>query len=315
MKRDGLFRMSALLGATVMLLASTATGWSQSLTWLGTLGGTHSAALGVSADGRVVVGWAFNAAGDKRAFCWEFSRMEDLGTLGGRWSGAWGVSADGRVVVGWANNATLQSRAFRWESGVMQDLGTLPGDVGSYASGVSADGRVVVGGSRNAAGVWRAFRWEFSRMEDLGTLGGDRSEAYGVSADGCVVVGAADAAGVWRAFRWTADGGMEDLNITYANLLTPGSSLGWAFAISPNGRYIVGQGYNAATGRHEAYLLDTGFPRRGDVDRNGCVDNADLLRVLLAFGERGYRNEDLNWDSTIDDADLLEVLFNFGSGC
>jgi probable HAF family extracellular repeat protein len=164
MKRDGLFRMSALLGATVMLLASTATGWSQSLTWLGTLGGTHSAALGVSADGRVVVGWAFNAAGDKRAFCWEFSRMEDLGTLGGRWSGAWGVSADGRVVVGWANNATLQSRAFRWESGVMQDLGTLPGDVGSYASGVSADGRVVVGGSRNAAGVWRAFRWEFSRM-------------------------------------------------------------------------------------------------------------------------------------------------------
>jgi probable HAF family extracellular repeat protein len=152
-------------------------------------------------------------------------------------------------------------------------------------------------------------------MQDLGTLGGDRSEAYGVSADGRVVVGAADAAGVWRAFRWTADGGMEDLNITYANLLTPGSSLGWAFAISPNGRYIVGQGYNAATGRHEAYLLDTGFPRRGDVDRNGCVDNADLLRVLLAFGERGYRNEDLNWDSTIDDADLLEVLFNFGSGC
>jgi hypothetical protein len=75
-------------------------------------------------------------------------------------------------------------------------------------------------------------------------------------------------------------------------------------------------GYNAATGRHEAFLLDTGFPRRGDVDRNGCVDDADLLAVLFAFGSTGsYRNEDLNWDGTVDDADLLQVLFNFGSGC
>jgi len=45
------------------------------------------------------------------------------------------------------------------------------------------------------------------------------------------------------------------------------------------------------------------------------VDGADLLQVLFAFGERGYRNEDLNWDGTVDGADLLQVLFNFGSGC
>jgi hypothetical protein len=109
---------------------------------------------------------------------------------------------------------------------------------------------------------------------------------------------------------------MEDLNTTYASLLTNGSVLWEARAISPDGRYIVGWGYNAATNRIEAFLLDTGFPRRGDVDRNGCVDDADLLlQVLFAFGGRGYRNEDLNWDGTVDDADLLQVLFNFGSGC
>jgi probable HAF family extracellular repeat protein len=52
------------------------------------------------------------------------------------------------------------------------------------------------------------------------------SEAWGVSADGSVVVGwAENAAGQWRAFRWTAAGGMEDLNITYAHLLTDGSEL------------------------------------------------------------------------------------------
>ena len=51
------------------------------------------------------------------------------------------------------------------------------------------------------------------------------------------------------------------------------------------------------------------------MNRNGCVDDADLLRLLFEFGGRGYRNEDLNWDGVIDDADLLTVLFNFGSGC
>jgi hypothetical protein len=108
---------------------------------------------------------------------------------------------------------------------------------------------------------------------------------------------------------------MEDLNITYASLLRDGSVLRLATAISPDGRYIVGYGYSAVIGRTEAFLLDTGFPLRGDVDRNGCVDDGDLLQVLFAFSERGYRNEDINWDGTIDDADLLIVLSNFGSGC
>jgi probable HAF family extracellular repeat protein len=198
----------------------------------------------------------------------------------------------------------------------MQDLGTL-GGTWSEAYGVSADGSVVVGRAANAAGDWHAFRWTASGgMQDLGTLGGGRSGAYDVSADGTVVVGyAQNAAGQYPPFRWTASGGMEDLNTTYASLLTNGSVLMEARAISPNGRYIVGWGYNAATNRIEAFLLDTGFPRRGDVDRNGCVDDADLLRLLFEFGGNGYRNEDLNWDGAIDDADLLQVLFHFGSGC
>ena len=227
MKRATQMIGRALLSASVMALMATTTGWSQSFTWLGTLGGVGSEAYGVSADGRVVVGWAYTADGYYRAFRWESGGMQNLGTLGGRESRAYGVSADGRVVVGGAYNA----------------------------------------------------------------------------------------AGQYRAFRWTAAGGMEDLNITYAHLLTPGSVLWEATAISPDGRYIVGRGWNAATGRFEAFLLDTGFPRRGDVDRNGCVDDADLLAVLFAFGGQGYRNEDLNWDGVIDDADLLRVLFNFGSGC
>jgi hypothetical protein len=112
---------------------------------------------------------------------------------------------------------------------------------------------------------------------------------------------------------------MQDLNAAYASLLQDGSYLITALSITPNGRYIVGQGYNATTGRYEAFLLDTqggGYLRfRGDANDDGCVDDADLLQVLFAFGATGAVNEDLNNDSVVDDADLLLVLFNFGLGC
>jgi probable HAF family extracellular repeat protein len=251
-------------GSVVVGSAQNAAGRWRAFRWtaaggmqdLDALGGYRSEAYGVSADGSVVVGSARNAAGQLRAFRWTAARgMQDLGTLGGDESQAWGVSADGSVVVGVAENAAGQGRAFRWTAGRgMQDLGTL-GVNGSDANGVSADGSVVVGVATNAAGQGRAFRWTAAGgMQDLGTPSGDWSWADAVSADGSVVVGWANGG----AFCWTAAGGMEDLNTTYAHLLTDGSVLIEARAISPDGRYIVGSGHNAATGRApEAFLLDT----------------------------------------------------------
>ncbi|GBC91714.1 hypothetical protein HRbin15_00169 [bacterium HR15] len=57
------------------------------------------------------------------------------------------------------------------------------------------------------------------------------------------------------------------------------------------------------------------IPTDGDVDGNGCVDDADLLEVLFAFGATGCTRADVNGDGVVDDADLLTVLFDFGSGC
>ncbi len=64
------------------------------------------------------------------------------------------------------------------------------------------------------------------------------------------------------------------------------------------------------------YLIVVGAPLEGDVNGDGCVDDADLLAVLFAFGSTGCNlDTDVNRDGVVDDADLLTVLFAFGSGC
>jgi hypothetical protein len=68
-------------------------------------------------------------------------------------------------------------------------------------------------------------------------------------------------------------------------------------------------------GSYTITLQGAYFVLVGDVDCNGCIDDADLLAVLFAFGQTGNLPEDVNRDSIVDDGDLLEVLFNFGSGC
>lgn len=78
---------------------------------------------------------------------------------------------------------------------------------------------------------------------------------------------------------------------------------------------------NAGGGYQNPFYFDyfeTNLPVApgGDVNADGCVDDADLLAVLFAFGNTGdCMDEDVNLDGTVDDADLLTVLFNFGNGC
>jgi hypothetical protein len=50
---------------------------------------------------------------------------------------------------------------------------------------------------------------------------------------------------------------MEDLNVLYASVIPQGSVLQAVYGMSPDGRFYVGTGYNAQTGRQEAFLLDT----------------------------------------------------------
>jgi probable HAF family extracellular repeat protein len=91
---------------------------------LGTLGGTSSEAVAVSADGSVIVGEAKNADGDFHAASWVNEKITDLGTLGGDYSEAVAVSSDGSVIVGHSANTNEDDRAFIYKT-QMQDLGNL----------------------------------------------------------------------------------------------------------------------------------------------------------------------------------------------
>ncbi len=64
----------------------------------------------------------------------------------------------------------------------------------------------------------------------------------------------------------------------------------------------------------EVLGTEIGSGIEGDLNGDGCVDDADLLIVLFNFGNAGGQG-DANNDGIVDDADLLIVLFNFGTGC
>ncbi|MEN3001685.1 MAG: dockerin type I domain-containing protein [Armatimonadota bacterium] len=292
--------------------------WTQA-TGMVDIGGTgYSWAWSANPDGTILVGMRFFLA-----YRWQWTGSAYVGTyvgdLGGGRGFANALTPNGQVIVGWSANRANQERAFRWVAGHgMEELGTLGGS-SSTAWDVSADGSVVVGWAMNAAGNLRPYRWsaDTRQMIDLGDFGGTLGEARAVTADGRAVVGGTSAVGnAARAFIWTTTRGLQDLNVLYTSVIPPNSVLWKAMDISPDGRYIVGEGYNAERGHPDGFWLDTW--RTGDTNGDGCIDDTDLLAVLFAFGTGGSgytRHEDINKDGIVDDSDLLTVLFSFGQGC
>jgi probable HAF family extracellular repeat protein len=95
------------------------------------------------------------------------------------------VSADGSVVVSYGTVDSDLEMGFRWTRDTgMVPIGFLSNGYLSIASGVSADGTVITGWNENGA-----FRWTAATgMVNIGNLGGSTT-AYGISADGSVIVG------------------------------------------------------------------------------------------------------------------------------
>jgi len=136
------------------------------------------------------------------------------------WSKSYGVSADGSVVVG----------------------DSTP--TGSTAISLETACTMVIRGSKSQGGPTEATRW--TKSGDIVSLGyllaGDfGSNAYGVSADGSVVVGRSYSASSLKAFRWTKSEGMVGLgylpDVNDSNDLKSSSI---AYDISGDGAVVVG---------------------------------------------------------------------------
>ncbi|MDD2767284.1 MAG: hypothetical protein PHT19_01040 [Methylococcus sp.] len=115
---------------------------------LGDLGGSHaSVGWGVSADGKVAVGFTSTPETDNNAFRWtQDGGMVALGNApGSDGSGANRISADGNVTVGYCTSGNLQ-QACRWIGlQAAQGLSTLSGYDNTILTSTSGDGSIATG--------------------------------------------------------------------------------------------------------------------------------------------------------------------------
>jgi len=174
----------------------------------------------------------------------------------------------------------------------------------------------------------------------LGDLPGGRfrSFAWGVSADGSVVVGYSDSTSGTEAFRWTSSGGMSGLGDL------PGGLFGsYATGVSADGSVVVGR----STPDAPAHISVLEAFRWTDLNGNGLVDPDEKLdnhpefglgdlpggysesqvsdisadgSVVVGIGRpapsgyEAFRWEDLNGNGLVDPGEKLDYHPEFGLG-
>ena len=219
------------------------------LNYLGHFPGTNeSAALGLSSDGSIVVGYCSGASG-KEAFIWSDGVMYALGDLpAGYQTVGEDVSADGSVVVGKLIKDS-QATIFRWENGVLTDLDMVISLGGSVE--VSDDGEVVMGFSWFSSQIWTSGVIETIAVGPFATLS--------LSADGNLVTGFV----------------MEYSTGPHAGIFTRGK--GWVFEFTVNiwGQTNITGLLKMVTSNGKAFA---GTARTGDLN-DGLVQ---LYRIVHA---------------------------------
>jgi MYXO-CTERM domain-containing protein len=132
-------------------------------------GAFRSLALGVSADGSIVVGSGAPGPGGEESSIWDGTNgIQGLGHLSGAHFEGWAfaASADGSIVVGTDFRSFGGYSAFVWDaSRGMRNLQVYLTTLGldltgwqlSWATGISDDGLTIVGQGINPSGFFEAF--------------------------------------------------------------------------------------------------------------------------------------------------------------
>jgi probable HAF family extracellular repeat protein len=195
---------------------------------------------------------------------------------------AYGVSGNGTTLFGAASTASGAAHAFTWTAGGgFTDLGALPGGThASLATAATPTASTVVGFSEVTGGGWHAYKWTASGgMVDLGTI--DNSEfsaAWGVSADGAVIVGGSfTATTIDRAARWTQTGGWQNLGT-----LT-GGGFSDAFGVNADGSVVVGESTSSDAANVHAFRWTAGGGM-ADLGTIGGVSGSSVAAAVDSDG-------------------------------
>src|ERR1700690_4651734 len=109
---------------SISTIPATGTAQTYTVTDLGVLGGTNSAAYGSNASGQIS-GWSsVNGSSNIHAFIYSAGKMTDLGTLGGEYSLGLGINDSGEVT-GYSTLAKGSYRAFLYTTGRMTNRGAV----------------------------------------------------------------------------------------------------------------------------------------------------------------------------------------------
>jgi probable HAF family extracellular repeat protein len=270
--------------------------------------------VAVSDDGAVAVGRSY-VGNLPQAFRWTPAEgMVGLGYLPGapfEYSYAADVSADGAVVVGASASEDADApgyEAFIWtEETGMVGLGfpdnLLEGDNQSHALCVSADGAVVAG----TGGQFKVvFRWTAAEgMVNLGDLPGNktRGAAFGMSADGSLIVGRGSTNQTNEALLWTEETGLVGLGVL------PEGEHSEAYAVSAEGEVLVGVGDTVAVAKQAfRWTAAEGFVALADVPYSVAKDVSGDGAVIVGYARTGAKDGAAIWTEATGLRLLHEVL-------
>lgn len=187
---------------------------AEGVQWLGSLGGSLSAANGINKAG-AVVGLSYTATDAQHAFLWTAAGgmqdlTPDLTSVGG--GTAMAVNSLNQVVGYYFPNGSLNTLGFVWtQASGLQNLGSA----GTLAYAVNDLGTVV--GQTTVGNAYRhACSWtETGGIKDLGTLGGGESFALSINSQGWIAGTSLTNSrnGLLHGFLWTPSAGMQDFTI------------------------------------------------------------------------------------------------------